>query len=138
MSAFNSAGIGPATPLLSINSDDEIPVPRLLVVDQKQSDNVPLQKTGDLRNRHNIHGRTMPHSSVTVSDVDNGDVRIVSNKVTDPVGVAFVDNTVFWLEHNGPIMSSAMDGSNISVVSDVVVLGDFRLGGFGRMLYIRW
>ncbi|XP_028969015.1 proto-oncogene tyrosine-protein kinase ROS [Galendromus occidentalis] len=89
VSAFTSAGEGPASPPLSINSDEEQPVPRLIVVD-----------------RH----------SVQVSDVDNGNVTLVSNKVKNPVGIAYLDKTVFWLEQNGPIMASDMDGSNITVI----------------------
>lgn len=123
MSAFTAAGEGPSSPILSINSDDEMPVPRLLVVDQKGTtaggDQVGVIRIG---NGKNVLGKGMPHSSVQVSDVDNGNVTVVSNKVTNPVGVAYLDNTVFWLEHNGPIMSSAMDGSNISVVRSLTVI----------------
>lgn len=120
MSAFTSIGEGPASTVLSINSDDEMPVPRLLVVDQQEA--APEADSPANRKGQNSLGKGIHHSSVQVSDVDNGNVTVVSNKVTNPIGVAFLDDTVFWLEQRGPIMSSAMDGSNISVVSFRIIL----------------
>ncbi|XP_064488538.1 proto-oncogene tyrosine-protein kinase ROS-like isoform X2 [Ornithodoros turicata] len=109
--AATETGEGPMSDVVHLSTSEERPVPRLL-----------LAKT----------------DAVKLSDVDCHEEMLLSSKASHPVAVAYLaqDERVFWLEEKGLLVSSGLDGSNITVIHSLPFSGtSLSVDWVGRYLY---
>ena len=109
--AFTEAGDGPPSDVISTHSSDEHPVPRLLV---SKSD------------------------SIRMADIDSHEEKILTSKSVIPVSVTYIskENLMFWVEEDGVLKKSYLDGTNITIIHQMHSPGTgLTVDWVGRRLY---
>ncbi|XP_076304800.1 proto-oncogene tyrosine-protein kinase ROS-like [Tachypleus tridentatus] len=91
LSARTTAGEGPMSEIIQYTKSEETPVPQLLLAGE---------------------------NSIKLMDVDNRKEVHLSNKVSQPVDVAYLglDNSIYWIEENGSLMMTAIHQNKTSLV----------------------
>ncbi|XP_022257171.1 proto-oncogene tyrosine-protein kinase ROS-like [Limulus polyphemus] len=91
LSARTTAGEGPMSEITQYTKSEENPVPQLLLASV---------------------------NSIKLTDVDNHEEVYLSNKVSQPVDVAYLgfDNSVYWIEEDGALMMSVIHQNKTSLV----------------------
>ncbi|XP_054163602.1 proto-oncogene tyrosine-protein kinase ROS-like isoform X2 [Oppia nitens] len=109
--AFTEAGDGPPSDVIGAHSSDEHPVPRLLVT-----------KTDSIR----------------MADIDSHEENILTTKAIVPISVTYIskENLMFWVEEDGIIKKSYLDGSNITIIYQMPTRGStLTIDWISRHLY---
>ena len=109
--AFTEAGDGPPSEIISANSSKEHPVPRLLVTKR---------------------------DSIRMADVDSHEEKILTSKAIIPVSVTFIskEDVMFWVEEDGILKKSYLNGSNITIIHQMYSPGTgLTVDWIGRRLY---
>ncbi|CAG2100682.1 unnamed protein product [Medioppia subpectinata] len=109
--AFTEAGDGPPSDVIGALSSNEHPVPRLLVTKQ---------------------------DSIRMADIDSHEEKILTTKAIIPVSVTYIskENLMFWVEEDGILKKSYLDGTNITIIRQMHSPGSgLTVDWIGRHLY---
>lgn len=92
--SYTKAGKGPSSDIAKADTSVELPVPKLLLA---------------------------KNDAVKVTDIDTQEEQLLSNKVSPPIDVACMarEGKVFWIEENGSLMTSKIDGSNAILIRNL-------------------
>ncbi|XP_076317469.1 proto-oncogene tyrosine-protein kinase ROS-like isoform X2 [Tachypleus tridentatus] len=111
VSARTSVGEGPPCTAVLGNTSKENPVPHLLLAEE---------------------------DAMKISDIDRKEERILSNKVSQPVDAVYLgqEHAIYWLEENGALMSSSMNGTDTRLIHNLPPGGtSMVLDWVGRFLF---
>ncbi|XP_023240042.1 proto-oncogene tyrosine-protein kinase ROS-like [Centruroides sculpturatus] len=94
VSCYTQAGISPPSDIAKADTSVELPVPKLLLA---------------------------KNDAVKVTDIDTQEEQLLSNKVSPPIDVACLNNEdkVFWIEENGSLMTSNINGTNTILIRNL-------------------
>ncbi|XP_055926559.1 proto-oncogene tyrosine-protein kinase ROS-like isoform X2 [Argiope bruennichi] len=115
VSASTSAGMGPPSDRVEAETSVEKPVPQLLLANS---------------------------DSVKVADIDFHEEKLLFGKATHPAAIAYLaqEKRIFYLEEEGSLMASSIDGTNASLIKHLTYSEGTSLTGLtvdwiGRKLY---
>ncbi|CAL1296241.1 unnamed protein product [Larinioides sclopetarius] len=115
VSASTSAGMGPPSDSVEAETSVEKPVPQLLLANS---------------------------DSVKVADIDFHEEKLLFGKTTHPAAIAYLaqEKMIFYLEEEGSLMASSIDGTNASLIKHLTYSEGTSLSGLtvdwiGRKLY---